>query len=65
MQSNIKLTGIGAKAPKPAIFAHKKHMLKDYYALLNEIWFNQLDVEKKGEVSEQRFFKFLRENRIC
>jgi hypothetical protein len=42
-----------------------KHMLKDYYALLNEIWFNQLDVEKKGEVSEQRFFKFLRENRIC
>jgi len=40
-------------------------MLKDYYTLLNEIWFNHLDFEKKGEVSEQRFFKFLRENRIC
>jgi hypothetical protein len=65
MQSNIKLTGICAKAQKPAILANKKHMLKDYYTLLNEIWFNHLDLEKKGEVSEQRFFKFLRENRIC
>lgn len=39
--------------------------LAEYKKMLNHVWFEQLDIERKGEVVEQRFFKFLRDNRIC
>lgn len=43
----------------------KKFPLRDYYAMLTRLWSEELDPEVKGEISEQRFFKFLREHRIC
>jgi hypothetical protein len=33
--------------------------------MLQNIWVEELDTNRDGEITEQRFFKFLRSNRIC
>jgi hypothetical protein len=56
-------------AKKVAIAAKKLDQtvtcLKSYHEMMQNIWSVELDTNKDGEITEQRFFKFLRTNRIC
>jgi len=40
------------------------YSLKQYEDLINHMWRHNLDPEGKNEISEAKFFKFLRENKI-
>jgi len=38
--------------------------LRQYEELINHMWRHSLDTEQKNEVSEAKFVRFLRENKI-
>lgn len=44
--------------------ADSRYSLRQYQELLVHIWRSQLDQENKREIHEEKFFKFLRENKI-
>ena len=41
-----------------------RYSLKQYEELINHMWRHSLDTEQKNEVSEAKFVRFLRENKI-
>lgn len=49
----------------PEIELPPRYSVLDYLRLLETVWSDELNTEKKDSISESRFLKFLRENRIC
>ena len=55
-----------ASSPKPQCPSKHslRYSLKQYEELIAHMWRHQLDTEQKNEVSENKFVRFLRENKI-
>ena len=49
-----------AHAPKQSL----RYSLKQYEELITYMWRHHLDTDQKNEVSENKFVRFLRENKI-
>ena len=58
------LTDLKKVADNSIESAKLRFSLKQYVDLINHLWKTYLDTEHKSEVSDNKFFAFLRQNKI-